>query len=320
MDNLTHSFAGWALGQAGLKRLTGLAVPTLIIGANLPDIDAVLSVLGTQSLSLRRGLTHGPIALLILPLLLTAAMIAFERWQVRRRKRPKARLPVRPLPLLLLAYIGTLSHPALDYMNNYGIRLLEPFSPRWFYGDTLFIIDAVLWTALPLGIWLSRKREATGRRGWQRPAQMALAFSLAYIGVNYALSAKAEHDTAVAVKAQRGITPDLVIANAVPVLFWQRNMLWRGDDGIGRGAYDALGSPSLTLQPGEPATNMADPLIAKAAAKNADARAFLFWARIPYAKLTDIPGGKRVTLRDARFDSSPIADRFTVVVDVKEAE
>lgn len=317
MDNFTHSLAGWALGQAGLKRMTGLAVPTLIIGANLPDIDAVLSVLGTQSLALRRGLTHGPIALLILPLLLTAAMIGFERWQVRRRKRPRSRLPVRPVPLLILAYVGTLSHPALDYMNNYGIRLLEPFSPRWFYGDTLFIIDAVLWTILPLGIWASRRREAAGRSGWERPAQAALVLALVYIAGNFALSAKAEADTAQAIRKQRGITPDLVIANAVPVRFWHRDMLWRGDDLIGRGAFNALGAPALSLQAGQAATNMASPWVARAAAQNSDAQAFLFWARIPYARLTDIPGGKRVTLRDARFDSSPIADRFTVVVDVK---
>jgi inner membrane protein len=317
MDNFTHGLAGWALGQAGLKRMTGLAVPTLIIGANLPDIDAVLSVLGTQSLALRRGLTHGPIALLILPLLLTAAMVGFERWQVRRRKRPRSRLPVRPVPLLILAYIGTLSHPALDYMNNYGIRLLEPFSPRWFYGDTLFIIDAVLWTILPLGIWASRRREAAGRNGWERPAQAVLALALVYIAGNFALSAKAEADTVQAIRKQRGITPDLVIANAVPVRFWRRDMLWRGDDLIGRGAYSALGAPALSLQAGQASTNMASPWVARAAAQNSDARAFLFWARIPYAKLTDIPGGKRVTLRDARFDSSPIADRFTVVVDVK---
>lgn len=317
MDNFTHSLAGWALGQAGLKRMTGLAVPTLIIGANLPDIDAVLSVLGTQSLALRRGLTHGPIALLILPLLLTAAMIGFERWQVRRRKRPRSRLPVRPVPLLILAYVGTLSHPALDYMNNYGIRLLEPFSPRWFYGDTLFIIDAVLWTILPLGIWASRRREAAGRNGWERPAQAVLALALVYIAGNFALSAKAEADTAQAIRKQRGITPDLVIANAVPVRFWHRDMLWRGDDLIGRGAYSTLGAPALSLQTGSEPTNMASPWVTRAAAQNSDARAFLFWARIPYARLADIPGGKRVTLRDARFDSSPIADRFTVVVDVK---
>jgi inner membrane protein len=318
MDNFTHSLAGWALGQAGLKRMTGLAVPTLIIGANLPDIDAVLSVLGTQSLALRRGITHGPIALLILPLLLTAAMIAFERWQVRRRKRPQSRPPVRPVPLLILAYVGTLSHPALDYMNNYGIRLLEPFSPRWFYGDTLFIIDAVLWTILPLGIWLSRRREAAGRRGWERPAQVVLAMALAYIGGNFALSAQAERATAAAVRAQRGIAPDLVIANAVPVRFWHRDMLWRGDALIGRGSVSALDGIAPVLTPGAVPTNMASPWIARAAAQSLDAQAFLFWARMPYARLTDIPGGKRVTLRDARFDSSPIADRFTVVVDVKD--
>jgi inner membrane protein len=318
LDNFTHSLAGWALGQAGLKRLTGLAVPTLIIGANLPDIDAVLSVLGTQSLALRRGLTHGPIALLVLPLLLTVAMVWFDRWQVRKRKRPRDRLPVRPGALLMLAYIGTLSHPAFDFLNNYGIRLLEPFSPRWFYGDTLFIVDAVLWTVLPLGIWLSRKREAAGKTGWERPAQAALAFALIYIAGNFALSAHAEQQTAARIEAERGLKPDLVVANAVPVLFWQRAMLWSADGLIGRGGYDALGAPALTLQPGSAANNMTSPWVARAAAQNSDAQAFLFWARMPYARLTDISGGKRVVLRDARFDSSPIADRFTVIVDVKE--
>ena len=41
MDNLTHSLVGAAFGQMGLKKKTGLAVPALILGANLPDIDAV---------------------------------------------------------------------------------------------------------------------------------------------------------------------------------------------------------------------------------------------------------------------------------------
>ena len=40
MDNLTHSLVGAILGQAGLKKKTGLAMPALIIGANLPDVDA----------------------------------------------------------------------------------------------------------------------------------------------------------------------------------------------------------------------------------------------------------------------------------------
>ncbi len=131
MDNLTHSLAGALLGQIGLKRLSGRAMPTLIIAANLPDIDALATLLGPTSLAVRRGVTHGPIALLLLPLMLTAAVIAWDRW----RPRPHGP-PVRPAALLMLAYIGTLSHPALDWLNSYGVRFLEPFSSQWFAGDT----------------------------------------------------------------------------------------------------------------------------------------------------------------------------------------
>ena len=39
MDNLTHSLAGWALGQAGLKEKSRKGLAALILGANAPDID-----------------------------------------------------------------------------------------------------------------------------------------------------------------------------------------------------------------------------------------------------------------------------------------
>src|SRR3546814_13580901 len=92
MDNLTHSLVGAVLGQMGLKKKTGLAMPTLIIAANLPDIDAGCAIYGIESLSMRRGITHGPIALILLPVLLWALMIGFDRWQARRGKRPTGRL------------------------------------------------------------------------------------------------------------------------------------------------------------------------------------------------------------------------------------
>src|SRR3546814_14067204 len=107
---------------------------------------------------MRRGLTHGPIALLVLPLLLWAAMLAFDRWQARRGTRPAARLPIHKGWLLALACLGCLSHPAFDWLNTYGVRLLEPFSHRWFYGDTLFIIDPWIWVALGLSVARSEER------------------------------------------------------------------------------------------------------------------------------------------------------------------
>ena len=125
MDNLTHSLIGAALGQAGLKRKTGLAMPALVIAANLPDIDAGCVVYGIESLAMRRGITHGPLALSILPLLLAAVLWGFDRWQTRRGTRPDARLPVHFGWLVALCYLGTLSHPLFDWLNTYGIRLLN---------------------------------------------------------------------------------------------------------------------------------------------------------------------------------------------------
>ena len=160
MDNLTHSLVGAVLGQAGLKRTTGLAMPALIIGANLPDVDAACFfwLEGTEHLAFRRGITHGPPALVLLPLILAGLLWAFDRWQTKRGARPEGRLPVRFAWLYAMAFIGCLSHPFFDWLNVYGIRLLEPFSSQWFYGDTLFIIDPWLWAMLIASIWVSRRR------------------------------------------------------------------------------------------------------------------------------------------------------------------
>ena len=61
MDNLTHSLIGALLGQAGLKRRTGLAMPALIIGANIPDVDAACFfwLEGTEHLGFRRAILDG---------------------------------------------------------------------------------------------------------------------------------------------------------------------------------------------------------------------------------------------------------------------
>ena len=105
MDNLTHSLVGALLGQMGLMEKTGLAMPTLIIAANLPDIDAGCAIYGIESLSMRRGITHGPVALVLLPILLWGLMLAFDHWQGRRGKRPAGRSPIHRGWLLALAYL-----------------------------------------------------------------------------------------------------------------------------------------------------------------------------------------------------------------------
>lgn len=303
MDNLTHSLAGALLGQIGLKRLSGRAMPTLIIAANLPDIDAITTVVGMPSLAIRRGITHGPIVLLLLPLLLTAMVIAYDRW----RPRGDA-LPVRPVALLLLAYVGTLSHPALDWLNSYGIRLLEPFSSHWFAGDTLFIIDLWLWIALLGGVFVSLRRERSGTPHAARPAVAALAAISAYIFANGLITGQAERAASITLE-RGGIAPTLVVANPVPVQFWRRTLLWRDAASHGAGTYlVGVGAAGLA---GRNPLRLDDPRLV-AAAKRRDVAAFLFWSRMPIV-VDDARG--RAFLTDQRFASGFARRRFALPLD-----
>ena len=305
MDNLTHSMVGALLGQMGLKRKSGLAMPTLIIAANIPDIDAACTYWGTLSLAMRRGLTHGPVAMLVLPLLLTGAMLAFDHWRSRRRD-PGEHAPVRPGWLLLLAYIGTLSHPAMDWLNSYGIRLLEPFSSRWFYGDTLFIIDIWLWALLIGGFLLSRRQERRGRPNWNRAAAVTFAAACAYIFANGLITDRAEREATHAIRRAMRTEPTLVVANPVPVAFWRRTILWRDEHRHGQGRY-GLGQ-GISLAPDAQPNGMDDPRVGKVRLSDANARAFLFWSRMPVAKVE----GDRLVLNDQRFADSPVARSFVV--------
>ena len=305
MDNLTHSLVGALLGQMGLKEKTGLAMPTLIIAANLPDLDAGCAIYGIESLSMRRGITHGPIALILVPVLLWALMIGFDRWQAWRGKRPAGRLPVHKGWLLALAYIGCLSHPALDWLNNYGVRLLEPFSPRWFYGDSIFIIDLWIWIALGVSVWLSLRRERRGVANWQRPAWIGFTVVCGYILANGLITGAAERMASGALEAS-GRKGALVVASPPPLAFWKRVIYWRTADRYGIASFvpGVGGNVDLTGSP----TGMDDPRIDSWTKTDPAARAFLFWSRMPVAE----KDGDAILLRDQRFMHPLAQERFQV--------
>jgi inner membrane protein len=306
MDNLTHSLIGAAIGQTGLKKLSGLGMPTLIIAANIPDIDAacLLWLDGVQHLGFRRGITHGPPAMIILPVLLTLAMVAFDRGQTKRGTRPEGRLPVRPWNLLLLAFIGCVSHPAFDWLNNYGIRLLEPFSSQWFYGDTLFIIDAWL-LAILIGGWFWTSRAERAGRNWMRRGQIVATVMALYIFGNGLITGHAE-----AWAKSDAPYPEVAVANAVPFKWWVREVEWRGNDRRGRLSYSLfapLPARDQSLSTSEK-VGMDDQRIAAIAARDADVRTFLFWSRMPYAVFEK----GELVIRDQRFSNPALGDRFAV--------
>ncbi|MBA4045786.1 MAG: metal-dependent hydrolase [Erythrobacter sp.] len=322
MDNLTHSLVGAVMGQAGLKKTTGLAMPALIIGANLPDVDAACFfwLEGTEHLAFRRGITHGPPALVLLPLILAGLLWGYDRWQTRRGTRPEARLPVRFRWLYAMAFIGCLSHPFFDWLNVYGIRLLEPFSSQWFYGDTLFIIDVWLWALLIAAVWVSRRREKAGG-GWMRPAQAGIAAVLAYVGVNGWISQQASMAGQRALEL--GVSP---IASPVPLAFWERELIFYGKQetpapnallrrwslvrGVEQGPWQGIGGHfPLVINEGEVVPRSLDEF-----KSDPQVAAFLFWSRTPVAECQS----GSVVLYDARYYDPRARDRFSVALpDVK---
>jgi inner membrane protein len=308
LDNLAHSLAGAALGEAGLKKKTGLSMATLIIAANMPDVDA-LGLLFGENLAWRRGWTHGPIAMLVLPPLLVGAMVLFDRWQGRRGTRPAGRLPVHVGWLLALAYVGWASHPLLDFMNTYGIQLLMPFSERWFYGDTLFIIDVWLWTALGTGVWLSRRRRRRGSEHPGRPALISLCVAAAYTTAMGVSSIAAERLTREVAEARGNGPVRTVVASPGPVNPFRRDVVFGIDDAYGFGVLRWTPSPRLQLEPNLIGKNLDDPAIAQARQVKAIAD-FLYWSRLPFAKIEHRIDGTIVTIADARYTNGATAGRF----------
>ena len=310
MDNLTHSLVGALIGQAGLKRKTGLAMPALIIGANIPDVDAacLFWLDGVQHLGFRRGITHGPIAWVLLPLLLAGALYWFDRWQTKRGKRPEKRLPVSFKWLFLLSLLGCLTHPALDWLNVYGIRLLEPFSHQWSYGDTLFIIDVWLWVWMGAATWFSLQRERSGRGSWRFPAIAALAAAVIYMGGNSVWSMGHVASFAVSNK-QQTIPAQTVIASPPPLRFWDREIVV----GQFNDYYIVPAGEAATVANARPiSTNRCQwPNVEDLRQTNPDLDAFLFWSRTPFAEAA---ADGSVLIRDARFYDPRGRDRFTVAL------
>ena len=152
MDNLTHTLTALALSQAGLNRKTRFATLALVVGANLPDID-VLSWLGGSEAYLKyhRGVTHSILGVTIL-----AALLAGILYFIARRFPParKGGTKLHPRWLFGICWIATASNLVLDFTNSYGVRPFLPFSGRWYAWDIMFVFDPLLLGMLALGLGL----------------------------------------------------------------------------------------------------------------------------------------------------------------------
>ncbi len=299
MDNLTHSLAGWALGQAGLKTQSRKGLAGLIMGANMPDIDVFLGWVPWVPLATHRGFTHSLVGgVVIMPPLLFGLLWMIDRWQVSRPTTFRSGLAMRPWRLLGLCYLAALTHPLLDLLTTYSVQLFSPFTSAWYHADALFIIDVWLWLLLGGSIAWSKWREKR-RREWRRPVQAAIAVALAYIAVNLAISQRA----VAAVRSWAGDRPaDAIFASPPPFYSWRRDLVWREFGCYRRSRYDpvaGIGSVSECQS-----TNMADPLVQRAIAMNPRLQRFLRWSVMPQAEVARERCSAQISISDARYGDS----------------
>ena len=309
MDNITHSLAGVMLSRAGLNRWYPRATLLLVLCSNIPDADIVTRALGpVPYLDYHRHLTH---ALAVAPLM-ALLPVALLRWLDRGK-------PFAWLPAMGVATFGVLVHLFLDYWNNYGIRLLLPFSSEWFGLDSVYVVDFWILAVLGLAIvapWLSRlvgsemgsRQQPTGR-GW---AIFALLFLLAWTGGRVAL-----HQRAVETLAARrfaGEEPLRVAAWPTPFnpfrwtgyvsteTLWRLqdvNLLLPFDPDAGRSYYKPTDAARIN-----------------AAKRTPEAQGFLRFSQYPVWRMvsvSDPEGGVAVEGVDVRF-GSPEEGRFQVRV------
>ena len=276
-----------ALSRAGLNRRTALATSTLVIANNLPDIDVAVFATNTLAMSFRRGWTHGVLAQLTLPIVLTGAMLLYDRY--RKKASPDDRAV--PAQILLLSYIGVLLHVFMDYTNSYGVRLLMPFSEQWFYGDALYIVDPWLYLLLGLGWWLGKTRPRAARVG----VTLATIYVLVMIGSNVVARREVANGL-----ARAGTSPGTrFMVTPVAVNPFRREVVIDIGDRYEKG--NLWFDPFPHFRPaGFGMLKGLDQPPARQALESPKARAFLRWSRFPFVQV-DPARAAGIWINDYRY-------------------
>ena len=352
---MTHMLTGACLARTGLNRKAAYATVTMVLAAEMPDLDVVWGWWGpVAGFQHHRGVTHTLLGLPVEAALLVGAVWAMTRVWGRWRGRSEVGLSGRPdqevgaigrenestasvwglhfvggpagkaggkttgAPenwerLFGFALLALGSHLLLDWTNNYGIRPLAPFDPRWYAGSFVFIIEPVMLVFLAGGLVLpaffgliggevGARRERYRGRGW---AWAALLGVVALWGVR-----GWEHERAVAL-AEGGdfgsVAVEGVLVSPYPVNPWKWHAVVRTPE------FDQIATVD-TWRGGVATTEQEDRFYRGAATAMIDAakgswlgRVYLDWSKAPVVTEVAVPEEapfgtvRAVEFRDLRF-------------------
>jgi inner membrane protein len=310
MDNVTHSLTGLALARVGLKRFSPHGTALLVLSANAPDVDIVALSRGPfVYFEAHRGYTHSVLCLPLMAILCVAVTAAIFR----------RRLPW--VSACLLCCLGVASHLLIDWTNSYGIRLLLPFSSRWFHLDLNSLYDGwIMAVLLFAAVWPLFSRLVSSEIGDRAAAGRGVAaFALAFF-LLFDSGRAILHGRAVAQLEARlyDDAPALQTA-ALPEPFTP--FRWTGVVETAR-AYQRLDIDALGQLDTAAAETFYKPAVTAAylnAKATAPFRYFLYFARFPVwseePTMTSEGAGTRLVASDLRFGTPQSGSFHCVAVE-----
>jgi len=166
MDPVSHALTGLAIKQLGFKQKAALAA--LLAGSLAPDLDYITRFWGTDVfLRYHRGITHGILALIIVPLII-GIILGYKKGFFY---------------CYSLALLGYGTHLFMDLTTQYGTRILSPLDWEPYALDLVYIIDPYISLGLLLCVimgWRMKKRASL-------IAAITLISLLGYFGGRYYL-------------------------------------------------------------------------------------------------------------------------------------
>lgn len=238
------------------------------------------------------------------------------------RRNPSQR--VRLLPALGICAAGAGSHLLLDLTNSYGVKLLWPFSSKWFAWDLTARVDPWVLFVLLAGLLLpvlfglineevgARQRGPRGRWG----AILALAGLAVYFG-----GRTLAHERALAMLNSRMYAQQAPLAvGAFPESLSPLDWFGVVDTA---GAVDEIAVPLAAGGRFAPETarrhfKPPESMFLENARRAAAAQMFLNFARFPLASVEQTQQGYEVRIRDLRFASIPHEHEIIAVVELDE--
>jgi inner membrane protein len=298
VDPLTHTLVGTSLASTRLGKTTRLATVALVVGANLPDVDGLAYFAGGDiALGLRRGWTHGVLSLALLP-----ALFALALWLWGRRGTPEK--GTLSLPWLFgLSYLAIWTHPALDWLNTYGMRWWMPFDGTWFHGDAVYIADPWLWLLLGAGCLLGRGPTRALRISPARAAARGLILAGVFIVVMVRMQRLTESHVRASLAAVGAPVEDLMVG-PLPARPWAWEFVARYDERLRHGTLSRIEGGSVQLTDFDQPTAQSSALWPEILA-SAQQPGFLGWARFPWLIVEEVGGERRVEIMDARYTRRP---------------